>query len=114
MRKILRGKIHRAVVTAVELDYEGSLSIDADLMERAAILPHEAVEVWNLNNGERFETYAIAAPRGSGVVCVNGAAAHKAAVGHRLIIATFDWMPDAEATRWTPKIVRVDDLNRST
>ncbi|HUE39508.1 MAG TPA: aspartate 1-decarboxylase, partial [Candidatus Binatia bacterium] len=85
-RKLLRGKIHRATVTGADLHYEGSVTIDRDLMEGADLVTHEAVQVWNVTNGERFETYAIPGRRGSGVVCVNGAAAHKVSKGDLVII----------------------------
>jgi len=78
MRTMLRGKIHRATVTGADLHYEGSVTIDVDLLEGADILPHEQVDIWNVTNGERFTTYALPGQRGSGVVCINGAAAHKA------------------------------------
>ncbi len=112
MRKMLRGKIHRATVTGADLHYEGSITIDSDLMRDAGMLPNEAVHVWNINNGERFETYTVEGEPGSGVVCVNGAAAHKVDVGDLIIIAAFGWMKDAEAEAWKPKVVFVDDKNR--
>ena len=111
-RKLLRGKIHRATVTGADLHYEGSVTIDEDLMERADLLNHEAVHVWNVTNGERFETYAIPGRRGSGVVCVNGAAAHKVSRGDLVIIAAFSWMEEKEARRWKPRVVFVDEQNR--
>lgn len=112
MRKMLRGKIHRATVTGADLHYEGSVTIDADLMDGVGLLPHEAVHIWNVNNGERFETYAIPGQPGSGVVCINGAAAHKVEVGHLVIIAAFGWMTDEEAREWKPRVVFVDERNR--
>ena len=81
MRTMLRGKIHRATVTGADLHYEGSVTIDVDLLERADIIPYQQVDIWNVTNGERFTTYALAGQRGSGVVCINGAAAHKAQQG---------------------------------
>ncbi len=111
MRKMLRGKIHRATVTGADLDYEGSVTIDQDLMVRAGLISHEAVQIWNVTNGERFETYAIAGKAGSGVVCINGAAAHKASRGDLVIIAAFGWMEDREAESWHPKVVFVDEHN---
>ena len=81
MRKMMRGKIHRATVTGADLHYEGSVTIDAGLLEGAGILANEAVSVWNVTNGERFETYAVRGQAGSGVVCINGAAAHRASPG---------------------------------
>ena len=112
MRTMLRGKIHRATVTGADLHYEGSVTIDADLLERADIMPYEQVDIWNVTNGERFQTYALAGQRGSGVVCINGAAAHKARVGDLVIIASFGMMSDAEARTWTPRCVFVDGHNR--
>jgi aspartate 1-decarboxylase len=112
MRKMLRGKIHRATITGADLHYEGSVTIDSELMKGAGIIAHEAVHIWNVNNGERFETYAIPGQPGSGVVCVNGAAAHKVEVGHLIIIAAFGWMSDEEAEKWKPHVVFVDEKNR--
>jgi aspartate 1-decarboxylase len=94
---MLRGKIHRATVTGADLHYEGSVTIDATLMEGAGLIENEAVCIWNVTNGERFETYALRGEPGSGVVCINGAAAHKASRGDLVIIAAFGWMPDEEA-----------------
>jgi aspartate 1-decarboxylase len=111
-RKLLRAKIHRATVTGADLHYEGSVTIDQNLMDQADLVTHEAVHVWNVTNGERFETYAIPGRRGSGVVCVNGAAAHKVSKGDLVIIAAFSWMSEAEARAWKPKLVFVDDRNR--
>ncbi len=113
MRKLLRAKIHRATVTGADLDYEGSVTIDQDLMAETDLVTHEAVHVWNVTNGERFETYAIPGRRGSGVVCVNGAAAHKVSKGDLVIIAAFSWMSEAETRAWKPKVVFVDEKNRA-
>ena len=110
-RNMLRSKIHRATVTGANLEYEGSVTIDANLLARADILPHQEVEIWNVTNGERFRTYALPGQPGSGVVCINGAAAHKARRGDLVIIATFGWMTDAAARRWEPKVVFVDERN---
>ncbi|MBI5504581.1 MAG: aspartate 1-decarboxylase [Deltaproteobacteria bacterium] len=112
MRKMMRGKIHRATVTGADLHYEGSVTIDSDLLRAAGIINNEAVCIWNINNGERFETYALEGEAGSGVICVNGAAAHKVAVGHLVIIAAFGWMTDDEALAWKPSVAFVDDKNR--
>jgi len=112
-RKLLRGKIHRATVTGADLHYEGSVTIDQNLMDDCDLLNHEAVHVWNVTNGERFETYAIPGQRGSGVVCVNGAAAHKVKKGDLVIIAAFSWMDEKEARAWKPKVVFVDEKNRA-
>jgi len=111
-RKMLLGKIHRATVTEADLHYKGSISIDADLMEGAGILEFEQVDVWNITNGERFATYAITGESGSGTICINGAAAHKATVGDLIIIGHFGWMSEAEARKHQPKIVMVDEGNR--
>jgi len=113
-RKMLHAKIHRATVTGADVSYEGSVTIDADLMEGADILPHQEVEIWNVTNGERFRTYALRGQPGSGVVCINGAAAHKARKGDLVIIATFGSMTEEEARRWQPKLVFVDAQNRPT
>jgi aspartate 1-decarboxylase len=112
MRTMLRGKIHRATVTGADLHYEGSVTIDVDLLERADILPYERVDIWNVTNGERFQTYALAGQRGSGVVCINGAAAHKARKGDLVIIAAFAQVSEPEARDWTPHCVFVDVHNR--
>ena len=112
MRTMLRGKIHRATVTGADLHYEGSVTIDVDLLERADIIPYEQVDIWNVTSGERFTTYALAGQRGSGVVCINGAAAHKASRGDLVIIAAFAAVPEHEARAWTPHCVFVDECNR--
>jgi aspartate 1-decarboxylase len=112
MRTMLRGKIHRATVTGADLHYEGSVTIDSDLLERADILPYQQVDIWNITNGERFSTYALAGQAGSGVLCINGAAAHKARKGDLVIIASFSPMAEAEAHEWTPHVVFVDAHNR--
>jgi len=111
-RTILGGKIHRATVTDACLDYEGSITVDRDLLDAAGILEHEAVEVWNVTNGMRLTTYALSGPSGSGVVCVNGAAAHHARRGDLVIIASFVGLNDAEARAWQPRVVFVDASNR--
>src|SRR5262249_40265672 len=111
MRTMLRGKIHRATVTGADLHYEGSVTIDCELLERADIIPYQQVDIWNVTNGERFQTYALAGQRGSGVVCINGAAAHKARKGDVVIIASFGAMTEAEAHAWSPRCVFVDAHN---
>ena len=112
-RTLFKSKIHRGTVTQADLDYEGSVTIDAELMRAADILPFEKVHIWNRTNGSRLETYALEAPAGSGVICVNGAAAHHAQPGDIVIIATFAEAADeAEAHAWTPKVVHVDTQNR--
>ena len=112
MRRMFLGKIHRAKVTQANLDYEGSVTIDADLMEAAGMLDHEELHVWNLTRGTRIVTYAIRGDAGSGVVCVNGAAAHHARPGDLVILATFGLLPQAEAILHRPRVVRVDADNR--
>jgi aspartate 1-decarboxylase len=112
-RTLFKSKIHRATVTQADLDYEGSITVDADLMRAADILPYEKVHVWNRTNGSRLETYALEAPAGSGVICVNGAAAHLAKPGDLVIIATFAEPNDeVEARNWKPIVVHVDANNR--
>jgi len=111
-RKMLKSKIHRATLTGADLQYEGSVTIDRDLLEAADILPYEAVCIWDVNNGSRLETYAIEGERGSGVVCVNGAAARLVAPGDLVIIASFVSMDDKEARSHEPKLVFVDERNR--
>jgi aspartate 1-decarboxylase len=109
---LLKGKIHRATVTQCDLNYEGSISIDAALLERAGILPYEQVDVLNINNGERFTTYAITAPAGSGTIGVNGAAARRAHKGDLVIIVAYARMEEAEAKSFTPRVLLVDGQNR--
>jgi len=111
-RKMLKSKIHRAVVTGADLHYEGSVTIDKELMEAADIIPYEAVSIWNVTNGNRFETYAIEGERGSGVICVNGAAARRVAPKDLVIIACFVNMYNAEAINHEPRLVFVDEQNR--
>jgi len=111
-RKMLKSKIHRATVTGADLHYEGSVTIDLDLMEAADIIPYEAVAVWNITNGNRLETYAIEGERGSGVICLNGAAARLVAPKDLVIIASFVDMPNEKAMTHTPKLVFVDEHNR--
>lgn len=111
-RTMLGGKIHRASVTDANLAYEGSVTVDQDLLDAAGILPNEAVEIWDVTNGARLTTYALVGPRGSGVVCVNGAAAHHVHAGDLVIIATFVSLDDAEARVWQPRAVFVDGANR--
>jgi aspartate 1-decarboxylase len=111
-RKMLLGKIHRATVTEANLHYQGSITIDADLLEGADILEYESVDVWNITSGERFSTYAITGGRGSGTICINGAAAHKAGKGDLVIIGHFGWMDDARARKHKPRIVQVDEHNQ--
>ena len=107
-----KSKIHRATITESDQNYEGSVTIDAELMDAAEILPHEQVQILNVNNGERFDTYAIRGPRGSGVVCLNGPAARLAHVGDTVIILTFAAMEREELLRHVPTVVHVDKQNR--
>lgn len=107
-----KSKIHRATVTEADLNYEGSVTIDADLMDAADILPNEQVQILNVNNGERFDTYAIRGQRGSGVICLNGPAARLAHVGDTVIILTYAVMEREELLRHAPTIVAVDERNR--
>ena len=109
---LLKGKIHRAAVTQCDRNYEGSISLDATLMERAGILPHEQVDVLNINNGQRFTTYAIPAPAGSGTIGVNGAAARLAQKGDLVIIVAYARMDEAEARSHQPRVVLVDSNNK--
>lgn len=111
MRKVLRGKIHRATVTGADLHYEGSITVDRTLMEAMDLLEWEAVQIWNVTNGERFETYALEGEADSGVICVNGAAARKVSEGDLLIIGAFTWLEEEEARVHKPRIVMVDEAN---
>jgi len=111
-RLLLKSKIHRARITDSNLDYEGSLTIDEDLMRAADILEYEQIKVYNVNNGARFDTYAIAGPLGSGVICLNGAAARMGARGDLIIIVTYGHYEKAELLEHKPKIVLVDQENR--
>ena len=108
---LLKGKIHRAAVTQCDLNYEGSISVDATLMERASILPNEQVDVLNINNGQRFTTYAIPAPAGSGTIGVNGAAARLVQAGDKVIVVTYCQLDASEARNYAPQVVLLDDDN---
>ncbi len=109
---MLKSKIHRVTVTNVNLDYEGSIAIDADLMKAADMIEFEQVDVYNIENGERFTTYAIKAPGGSGTISVQGAAAHKASVGDLVIICSYAQIDKEQASEFVPNIVKVDSKNR--
>lgn len=111
-RTMLKSKIHRATVTEACLDYEGSITIDAKLLEAADILEYEQVDVYNINNGERFTTYAIGGPSGSGVMCLNGAAARKVAVKDLIIVCTYVRLEDAECRAHKAVNVFVDANNQ--
>lgn len=103
--EILKSKIHRVTVTEADLDYIGSVTIDVALMEAAGIIENQKVEIYNISNGERFATYAIRGERGSGIIGINGAAAHKAPVGSLIIIAAYAQMTPEEAAAWHPTVV---------
>ena len=111
MRTMLKGKIHRAHVTMVDINYEGSITIDKDLMEAADILPYEMVHVLDINNGERFQTYTIEGERGSGVIGINGAAARLVSPGDMVIILNYCTVVEEEARHLTPTLVFVNDRN---
>lgn len=110
--RIFKSKIHRATVTHADLDYEGSVTIDSDLLSRAGILPYEEVHIWNVTRGTRLSTYALEGPRGSGVICINGAAAHHNQPGDLVILATFAQMSEEEARVFQPRVVRVNEKNQ--
>ena len=111
-RTMLKSKIHRATVTDADLTYEGSITIDEGLMKQANFIEFEQVAVWNINNGQRFETYVIPGPRDSGTICVNGSAARLVEKGDLLIIATFAGYDEAEISQHEPTVVLVDENNR--
>jgi len=111
IRTMLQGKLHRVRVTQADLHYEGSCAIDQDFLEAAGILEYEAIDIYNVTNGKRFSTYAIAGERGSRIISVNGAAAHCADVGDILIIASYVTMPDEQARSWQPKVAYFDGDN---
>ncbi len=108
---MLKAKIHRATVTHAELHYEGSIAIDGDLLDAAGIREFEQIHAWNINNGERFVTYALRAEEGSGVISVNGSAAHRAQPGDLVIIAAFVTLTEAEAAQHQPQLIYVDAQN---
>ena len=110
-RVMLRAKLHRATVTEADLHYEGSCGIDEDLMDAADMREFEKIELYNVNNGERFSTYIIKATRGSGAISLNGAAARKAHVGDLLIICTYSPVSDADVDAWKPKVVLLGENN---
>ena len=113
-RTLLKSKIHRAAATHCELHYEGSCAIDEDLLDAAGMVENEQVHIWNINNGERFITYAIKGQRGSGMISVNGSAARRASVGDLLIIAAFAQIPEDKVATHRPPLVFVDANNRQT
>jgi aspartate 1-decarboxylase len=109
---MFKSKIHRAVITDADLEYEGSVTIDEDLMELADIVENEAVHIWNVTRGTRLETYALRGPRGSRVCCINGAAAHLMKKGDKVIIATFTDVEEELVRTWEPRVVLVDEHNQ--
>ena len=111
-RTFFKSKIHRATVTQADLDYEGSVTIDEDLMDAAGICNYEAVHIWNITRGTRLQTYAIKGQRGSGVICINGAAAHLNQPGDMVILATFAELEESEARVHKPVVVLVDRQNK--
>lgn len=111
---LLKAKLHRACVTHAELDYEGSCAIDSNLMEHAGIREYEQIHIYNVNNGNRFTTYAIRAEAGSRIISVNGAAAHKASPGDRVIICAYVTLTPQEMQRHKPNLVYLDEFNRIT
>lgn len=110
--KMLKGKIHRATVVQAELEYVGSITIDKDLLEASGILEYEKVQIVNINNGSRFETYTIAGKRGSGLICLNGATARCVQVGDKIIIMAYCDMDEKEAKDHKPRVVFVDEKNK--
>ncbi|MHB8108996.1 MAG: aspartate 1-decarboxylase [Syntrophorhabdaceae bacterium] len=111
-RTMMKSKIHRATVTDSNLDYEGSITIDSHLLDKANIIPYEQVDIYNVTSGERFTTYAIRGEKDSGVICINGAAAHKARKGDIIIIATYASFEEKELESFKPKKVYVDSDNK--
>ncbi|MDY0188368.1 MAG: aspartate 1-decarboxylase [Syntrophus sp. (in: bacteria)] len=111
-RMMLKSKIHRATVTDADLHYEGSITIDENLMDAAGLLPYEKVSIYDVNNGERFSTYVITGKRDSGTICLNGAAARKVARGDLVIIASYVFVDGDEAKGWRPAAIFVDEDNR--
>ena len=113
-RTLLKSKIHRVAVTQCELHYEGSCAIDEDLLDASGICENEQIHIWNINNGERFVTYAIKGARGSGMISVNGSAARRASTGDLVIIAAFAQVHEDQVATHKPQLVFVDDRNRAT
>jgi aspartate 1-decarboxylase len=111
--KMMKSKIHRATVTRADLNYEGSIAIDSQLIDAAGLLPGEAVHVWNVNTGQRLETYVIPADRGSGEICLNGAAARLAQPGDLVIVTSFCWLEEDAARQYRGRVVLVDEHNQA-
>ena len=112
IRTLLKSKIHRATVTDADIEYEGSVTIDTNLMDAADLIEHERVDIWDVTNGARLSTYVIPGERGSGTIAINGAAAHLIKPGDKVIIASFVQLTDAEARSYQPRICFVDARNR--
>ena len=112
LRTMLKSKIHRATVTDANLDYEGSLTVDPNLMDAADMLPHEKIDIWDITNGNRLSTYVIRGERGSGTIGINGAAAHLIKPGDKVIIASYLQMEEDEARPYEPRVCFVDEQNR--
>ena len=113
-REMLRAKVHRITVTECDVEYEGSLTLDRDLMDACGMVPFERIDVYDVDNASRFSTYLIEGARGSGACCINGAAARLVEVGHKVIIASYGAVEDSRVAYHVPKIVLVDDANRIT
>ena len=111
LRTLLKSKLHRVTVTQTELHYEGSCAVDESLLEAADLVEYERVDIYNVNTGQRFSTYVVKAPRGSGTICVMGAAARLASVGDRLIVAAYASFDETEVHGSRPRVVRVDEQN---
>ncbi len=112
LRSMLKSKIHKATITQADLNYNGSLTIDAELMAAVGLIPFEKIEVYNINNGERFNTYTIVGEPGSGIIGLNGAAARKGLVGDRIIIVSYAMYSDDDLTAYRPRIVILDSRNK--
>lgn len=108
----LRAKLHRATVTDADIEYEGSLTVDSALLDAAGLYPFEKIQVYNITNGARFETYLMSGPPGSGTICVNGAAARLASKDHKIIIASYALLTPEEMTSHKPRIILLDENNR--
>ena len=113
-RTLLKSKIHRVTVTDAQLHYEGSVTIDLNLMRAADIAEHEQVQIYDVDNGNRLTTYAIAGPAGSGMICINGAAAHLVSPGHLIIICSYALFEESEIADFQPKVIHVDAQNQRT
>jgi aspartate 1-decarboxylase len=109
---LFRAKIHRATVTHADVDYEGSVTIDGALMDAAGIYEYEQIHIWNVTRGTRLTTYTLRGDEGSGIICINGAAAHLASPGDKVILATFAEVDPADAVGWQPKVILCDEQNR--